>query len=157
MRPCSSYWRNSARSAHGCLPSSHWRSLPLSTVVTRASGVGNTAIAVSAFVKMFAYFICEEFGLVGGIFFPTMLIGSCFGGIVSNVTGVNPMVASGCSMICLPAAFCSMPISLIMIVVSSMGFGAQATIRIFATVMTSSRVLCRPRHPSVTHQPIKID
>ena len=55
-------------------------SFQLSTVLSSPQQIGNTALAVSTFAKMFTYHVCKEAGFVGGIFFPCIIISSMLGG-----------------------------------------------------------------------------
>lgn len=54
-----------------------------------------SVLVVSAYGKMFTYWISTEFGFVGGIFHPILMISLLFGRMVINQTNVDEMLGSG--------------------------------------------------------------
>jgi hypothetical protein len=63
-------------------------------------------LIASSFAKMLTYWISEETGMVGGLFYPMLLIGSMCGRVIVNEFGTSWATTLACSLVALPAAIC---------------------------------------------------
>ena len=91
----------------------------------------------SAAVKMVAYWICKESGLVGGLVFPMLLSGLLVGQVMAIWTGVNDSIAISCGFIALVTALVPAPFTFVLMAYFCMVVGQQGLVPIFACGFTS--------------------
>ena len=112
-------------------------SFQLQGIISSASEIGSDVLAVSCFANMLTFWISMESGFVGGIFTPLLATGNLLGAVFSNLTGVDPVVATSCSFISLAAAVIPAPLFLVFFSAALFGLGAKGIIPITTCCFTS--------------------
>ncbi|KAA8497695.1 hypothetical protein FVE85_5280 [Porphyridium purpureum] len=112
-------------------------SIQLPHVFADGKQIGSTSLAVSAFLKIVAYWVCTESGFVGGIFYPTLLASACLAQVFLNETSADVLVLSSCGLIAIATSFVPAPIALALVSVSSFDLSALATSPVLASVAAS--------------------
>eukprot|EP00697_Spironema_sp_BW2_P001427 gnl/Spiro4/118_TR65_c0_g1_i1.p1 gnl/Spiro4/118_TR65_c0_g1~~gnl/Spiro4/118_TR65_c0_g1_i1.p1 ORF type:complete len:552 (-),score=112.87 gnl/Spiro4/118_TR65_c0_g1_i1:171-1796(-) len=117
--------------------------LPSSSVSSSSAAVASTFstafLLLTAFGKALALGLCKGSGFFGGIIFPFFVIGTCVGCCVHRAfaDSLPALLCVSCFMVAVPAAFCPIPITLVLIATSTFVFGAQQSIPIFVSVVCS--------------------
>jgi len=112
-------------------------SFQLQGIISSSKEIGSDVLAVSCFANMLTFWISMESGFVGGIFTPLLATGNLLGAVFSNITDVDPVVATSCSFIALAAAVIPAPLFLVFFSAALFGLGAKGIIPITTCCFTS--------------------
>lgn len=112
-------------------------SFQLQGIISSSKEIGSDVLAVSCFANMLTFWISMESGFVGGIFTPLLATGNLLGAVFSNLTDVDPVVATSCSFIALAAAVIPAPLFLVFFSAALFGLGAKGIIPITTCCFTS--------------------
>jgi H+/Cl- antiporter ClcA len=104
-----------------------------------AADLGGWLLLAIALAKLLALAIAMSTGFVGGPIFPMLFAGGTIGLFANAVfPGVPVAVAVSCVMAATPAAFASLPISMLIVVLITVGGGAVAAPAAVAVVVAFS-------------------
>jgi len=98
----------------------------------------STAVLVSSgFAKMLAFFIANECGFVGGLFFPLVLISSIGGRVIVNELGTPWATTMACALVALPAAVAPVPFALMVLATSAFNLSSKGSIPVLVCIVTA--------------------
>ena len=104
-------------------------------VIQNGYEIDSSVLVVSAYGKMFSYWISTEFGFVGGIFHPILMISLLFGRMVINVTNMSELLGSALSFIMLAAALTPLPFSMFLLDVALFNLKASDQVSVFLAIV----------------------
>jgi len=104
---------------------------------TAGSNISTSVLIASSFAKMLTYWISEETGMVGGLFYPMLLIGSMCGRVIVNEFGTSWATTLACSLVALPAAICPGPLTLMMLGISTFNLSSRGGIPVLVCTVTA--------------------
>lgn len=109
-------------------------SIAISPVVSNsvAGQLSPGLLVCSSLAKMVAYWICRCFGLVGGLVFPMLLIGTTMGQVFAIWTGVNEVLAISAGFVGMTMAMVPAPFSFCFLAYFVSSFGQQGLVPITA-------------------------
>lgn len=104
---------------------------------TAGSNISTSVLIASSFAKMLTYWISEETGMVGGLFYPMLLIGSMCGRVIVNEFGTSWATTLACSLVALPAAICPGPLTLMILGISTFNLSSRGGIPVLVCTVTA--------------------
>eukprot|EP00986_Skeletonema_menzelii_P014886 scaffold10534_cov150-Skeletonema_menzelii.AAC.5 len=110
-------------------------SYQMAIVIERGSEIESSVLVVSAYAKMLTYWVSAEYGFVGGIFHPILMISLLFGRMVINETALNETIGTALSFILLAAAFTPLPFSMFMLDLALFNLKASDQVSIFLAIV----------------------
>lgn len=112
-------------------------SFQVPAVIAGGGEISTAVLISSAFAKMLTYWISNECGFVGGIFFPLLLMSLLCGRAVVNEMGSAVVPTLACGLIALPAAFIPMPLTTMLLGISTFNLSSRGGIPVLVCAITA--------------------
>ena len=115
-------------------------SAQIGAIISERSGrnISTPVLVSSCFAKMLAFWISQEFGFVGGLFYPILLVSSIGGRVIVNEFGTPWAMTMACSLVAIPSAFTPMPFALLVLATSLFNMSSRSSVPVLVTVVTAN-------------------
>eukprot|EP00956_Cyclotella_meneghiniana_P001511 scaffold1712_cov84-Cyclotella_meneghiniana.AAC.2 len=115
-------------------------SYQLGAILGPSGGQISTSVLIaSAFAKMLTCWVSVETGFVGGIFYPMLLISSSCGRVLVNEFGTVWATTLACALVALPAAFIPMPLTMMLMGISTFNLSSRGGLGIPQKLMGGTK------------------
>jgi H+/Cl- antiporter ClcA len=109
----------------------------MDAVVQHGSQIASSVLIISAYGKMFTYWVSTEFGFVGGIFHPILTISVMFFRMAINETRIADILGTALSFVLLAAAFTPLPFSMFLMDLALFNLKASEQVSLFVAIVIS--------------------
>lgn len=107
----------------------------MQAVMKYGAQMESSVLVVSSYAKMLTYWVSAEYGFVGGIFHPILMISLLFGRMIINETTVNETLGTALSFILLAAAFTPLPFSMYLLDLGLFNLKSSDQVSIFLAII----------------------
>mmetsp|Transcript_25529 Transcript_25529/g.73828 ORF Transcript_25529/g.73828 Transcript_25529/m.73828 type:complete len:431 (+) Transcript_25529:2-1294(+) len=112
-------------------------SYQIGTVIVGGGNISAAVLVSSAFVKMLTFWISNETGFVGGVFYPLLIIGSFIGRVFVNEIGWSWGSCMAPSLVALTSAFVPVPFGMMVLSMSVFNLSSRGGISTLLCVVTA--------------------
>ena len=114
-------------------------SAQIGAIISERSGrnISTAVLVASCFAKMLAFWISQEFGFVGGLFYPILLVSSMAGRVIVNEFGTPWAMTLACALVAVPSAFTPMPLASLVLATSLFNMSSRSSVPVLVTVVTA--------------------
>ena len=107
----------------------------MQAVMKYGAQMESSVLVVSSYAKMLTYWVSTEYGFVGGIFHPILMISLLFGRMIINETTINETLGTALSFILLAAAFTPLPFSMYLLDLGLFNLKSSDQVSIFLAIL----------------------